>query len=103
MISVAQIRGAYVTYAWAFPSAKAARAALRAAASQRGVRTAREDAVRSATRVVRPGQLLRDDLFWVHGKLLLQVGAYGSPGIPLLQSRQELVARTLDANASGLG
>ena len=82
MISVAQIQGKYVTYAWAFPSANAARAALRAAASQRGVRAAREDAVRAATRVVRPGQLLRDDLFWVHGKLLLQVGAYGLAGHP---------------------
>ena len=40
VISVAQIHGKYVTYAWAFPSANAARAALRAAASQRGVRAA---------------------------------------------------------------
>ena len=49
-----------------------------------------------------PGTLLRDDLFWVRGKLLLQVGGYGPPGIPLLQSRQELVARKLDARASAL-
>ena len=48
------------------------------------------------------GTLLRDDLFWVRGKLLLQVGGYGPPGIPLLQSRQELVARKLDARASAL-
>jgi hypothetical protein len=102
VISVAQIHGKYVTYAWAFPSAEAARASLRAAASQRGVRAAPENAVRAAVRVVRPGTLLRDDLFWVRGKLLLQVGAYGPPGIPLLQSRQELVARRLDANASAL-
>ena len=58
--------------------------------------------MRAATRVVRPGTRLRDDLFWVRGKLLLQVGAYGPPGIPLLQSRQELVARRLDASASAL-
>jgi hypothetical protein len=103
VISVAQIHGTYVTYAWAFPSASAARAALRAAVSQRGVRAAPENAVRAATRVVRPGARLRDDLFWVRGKLLLQVGAYGPPGIPLLQSRQELVAQELDANASALG
>ncbi len=99
VISVAQIHGIYVTYAWAFPSASAARAALRAAKRQRGVRAAPAHAIRAATRVVRPGTLLRDDLFWVRGRLLLQVGAYGPPGIPLLQSRQELVARKLDANA----
>lgn len=102
VISVAQIHGKYVTYAWAFPSAKAARAALRAAVGQRGVRAAPASAVRAATRVVRPGERLRDDLFWVRGKLLLQVGAYGPPGIPLLQSRQELVAVRLDTIASAL-
>jgi hypothetical protein len=32
----------------------------------------------------------------------LQVGGYGPPGIPLLQSRQELVALQLDAHASAL-
>jgi hypothetical protein len=102
VISVAQIHGKYVTYAWAFPTAGAAQAALRAATGQRGVRAAPANAVRAATRVVRPGTLLRDDLFWVRGKLLLQVGGYGPPGIPLLQSRQELVARKLDAHASAL-
>jgi hypothetical protein len=45
---------------------------------------------------------LRDDLFWVRGTLLLQVGGYGPRGIPLLQSRQELVAVRLDARASAL-
>jgi hypothetical protein len=103
VVSVAQIHGTYVTYAWAFPTARAARAALRATASQRGVRAVQEHAVRGATRVVRPGKRLRDDLFWVRGKLLLQVGAYGPPGVPLLQSRQELLAARLDANASALG
>ena len=102
VISVAQIHGTYVTYAWAFPTAQAAHAALRAAKRQRGVRAAPAHAVRAATRVVRPGTLLRDDLFWVRGTLLLQVGAYGPPGIPLLQSRQEFVARKLDANAAAL-
>jgi hypothetical protein len=102
VISVAQIHGKYVTYAWAFPTARAARAALRAATRQQGVQSAPANAVRAATRVVRPGTLLRDDLFWVRGKLLLQVGGYGPPGIPLLQSRQELVARKLDAHASAL-
>jgi len=102
VISVAQIHGKYVTYAWAFPSAAAAQAALRAAIRQSGVRAAPANAVRAATRVVRPGTLLRDDLFWVRGKLLLQVGGYGPPGIPLMQSRQELVARKLDARASAL-
>jgi hypothetical protein len=67
------------------------------------VRSAPARAVRAATRVVRPGTRLRDDLFWVDGTLLLQVGAYGPPGIPLLQSRQELVAVELAANASALG
>jgi hypothetical protein len=102
IISVAQIHGDYVTYAWAFPSAAAARAALRAARAQVGVRSAPAGAVRAATRVIRPGALLRDDLFWVRGTLLLQVGAYGPKGIPLLQSRQELVAVRLDAQASAL-
>ena len=102
VISVAQIHGKYVTYAWAFPDAKAARAALRAATGQQGVRAAPANAVRAATRVVRPGTLLRDDIFWVRGNLLLQVGGYGPPGIPLLQSRQEHVARKLDAHASAL-
>ena len=82
VISVAQIHGVYVTYAWAFPSARAARAALRAAPSQRGVRAAPAHAVRAATRVVRPGALLRDDLFWVRGKLLLQVGGLRAAGRP---------------------
>ncbi len=100
VISVAQIHGSYVTYAWAFPSARAARAALRAASSQRGVHAAPAHAIRAATRVVRPGTLLRDDLYWVRGKLLLQVGGYGPPGVPLLRSRQELVAHELDALAS---
>ena len=102
VIAVAQIHGKYVTYAWAFPTVRAARAALRAATSQRGVRAAPANAVRAATRVVRPGVHLRDDLFWVRGRLLLQVGGYGPPGIPLLRSRQELVARRLDANALAL-
>ena len=102
VISVAQIHGKYVTYAWAFPTAKAARAAFRAATRQSGARAAPAGAVRAATRVVRPGSLLRDDIFWVRGTLLLQVGAYGPPGIPLLQSRQELVALALDAQASAL-
>jgi hypothetical protein len=102
VISVAQIHGDYVTYAWAFPSAQAARAALRAAATQRGVRSAPERAIRASTRVVRPGTLLRDDLFWVRGALLLQVGGYGPPGIPLLRSRQNVVARELDARAAAL-
>ena len=47
VVSVAQIHGVYVTYAWAFSSARAARAALRAAASQRGVRAAPANAVRA--------------------------------------------------------
>jgi hypothetical protein len=64
------------------------------------VRSAPGGAVRAATRVIRPGALLRDDLFWVRGTLLLQVGAYGPRGIPLLQSRQELVAVRLDSHAS---
>ena len=55
-----------------------------------------------AVRVVRPGKSLLDDLFWVRGSVLLQVGAYGPPDIPLLQSRQALVARALDAKASAL-
>ncbi|MDX6540237.1 MAG: hypothetical protein QOI71_1847 [Gaiellales bacterium] len=100
IISVAQIHGSYVTYAWAFPSAAAAQDALRAVRSQAGVRSAPGGAVRAATRVIRPGALLRDDLFWVRGTLLLQVGAYGPRGIPLLQSRQELVAVRLDSHAS---
>ena len=103
VVAVAQIHGVYVTYVWAFPSARAARAALRASASQRGVRAAPEQAVRAATRVIRPGALLRDDLFWVHGKLLLQVGAYGPKGVPLLQSRQEFLAKQLEENAFALG
>lgn len=102
VISVAQIHGNYVTYAWAFATPAAARAALLAAARQPGVRSAPAHSVRSATRVVRPGSLLRDDLFWVRGSLLLQVGGYGPPGIPLLQSRQDLVAQRLDARASAL-
>ena len=92
-----------MTYAWAFPSARAARAALAAARGQRGARAAPASAVRASTRVIRPGALLRDDLFWVRGTLLLQVGGYGPRGIPLLQSRQELVAVRLDALASALG
>jgi hypothetical protein len=99
VISVAQIHGSYVTYAWAFPSTRSARAALRAATSQRGVRTAPAHAIRAATRVVRPGPLLRDDVYWVRGKLLLQVGGYGPPGVPLLRSRQEFIARELDRRA----
>ena len=102
VISVAQIHGAYVAYAWAFPTAAAARSALRAARGQSGVRSAPAPAVRAATRVIRPGALLRDDLFWVRGRLLLQVGGYGPKGIPLLQSRQELVALRLDAQAAAL-
>jgi len=102
VISVAQIHGNYAAYAWAFPSQAAARAALRAARSQPGVRVARAPVVRGAVRIVRPGKSLLDDLFWVRGSLLLQVGAYGPPDIPLLQSRQELVARALDAKASTL-
>jgi hypothetical protein len=102
VISVAQIHGDYVTYAWAFPDAKAAHAALAAARSQRGVHSAPASAVRAATRVIRPGALLRDDLFWVRGRVLLQVGGYGPRGIPLLQSRQELIAQRLDARASAL-
>jgi hypothetical protein len=103
IISVAQIHGRYVTYAWAFPSARAARAALAAALGQRGAHAAPASAVRASTRVIRPGALLRDDLFWVRGTLLLQVGGYGPRGIPLLQSRQELVAVRLDALASAVG
>lgn len=103
IISVAQIHGSYVTYAWAFPSGAAAHEALRAARSQSGVRSAPGSVVRAATRVIRPGALLPDDLFWVRGKLLLQVGAYGPRGIPLLQSRQELVAVRLDSHASLIG
>jgi hypothetical protein len=53
-------------------------------------------------RVVRPGRSLLDDLFWVRGSVLLQAGAYGPPDIPLLQSRQAVVARALDAKASAL-
>ena len=67
-----------------------------------GVRVTRAPVVRGAVRVVRPGKRLLDDLFWVRGSVLLQVGAYGPPDIPLLQSRQALVARALDANASAL-
>ena len=79
MISVAQIHGSYVTYAWAFPSA-APRGGAARGASQRGVRAAPASAVRAATRVIRPGALLRDDLFWVRGTLLLQVGGLRPAG-----------------------
>ena len=100
---MAQIHGNYAAYAWAFKSGAAARAALRAAESQAGVRVAPAAAVvRGAVRVVRPGKSLLDDLYWVRGSLLLQVGGYGPPDIPLLQSRQGLVARELDAKASAL-
>ena len=100
---MAQIHGNYAAYAWAFPSRGGARAALRAARSQPGVRVSRAPVVAgSAVRVVRPGKRLLDDLFWVRGSVLLQAGAYGPPDIPLLQSRQALVARALDANASAL-
>jgi hypothetical protein len=102
VISVAQIHGNYAAYAWAFPSAAAARAALRAARSQPGVRVTPAAVVPGAVRVVRPGKSLLDDLFWVRGNVLLQVGGYGPPDIPLLQSRQGLVARALDAKASAL-
>ena len=102
VISVAQIHGNYAAYVWAFPSAIAARAALSAAKRQPGVRVTRSRAVVGAVRVVRPGRNLRDDLFWVRGSLLLQVGGYGPPGVPLLQSRQELVARELEAKATAL-
>jgi hypothetical protein len=103
VISVAQIHGNYAAYAWAFGSGAAARAALRAAESQGGVRVTPAAAiVRGAVRVVRPGRNLLDDLYWVRGSVLLQVGGYGPPGIPLLQSRQGLVARELDAKASAL-
>ena len=102
VISVAQIHGNYAAYVWAFPSAIAARAALSAAKGQPGVRVTRSRAVVGAVRVVRPGRNLRDDLFWVRGSLLLQVGGYGPPGVPLLQSRQELVARELEAKATAL-
>jgi hypothetical protein len=102
VISVAQIHGNYAAYAWAFPSQAAARAALRAARSQPGVRVTPAPAVPGAVRVVRPGKSLLDDLFWVRGSVLLQVGGYGPPDIPLLQSRQALVARALDAKASAL-
>ncbi|HET6173357.1 MAG TPA: hypothetical protein VFD90_12155 [Gaiellales bacterium] len=102
VISVAQIHGHYAAYAWAFPSAAAARAALRAAESQRGVRVTPAPVVRAGLRVVRPGRSLLDDLFWVRGSVLLQVGGYGPPDIPLLESRQALVARALDAKASAL-
>ena len=103
VISVAQIHGNYAAYAWAFPSAAAARAALRAAETRQGVRVTRAGSVvRGAVRVVRPGRSLLDDLFWVRGSVLLQAGAYGPPDIPLLQSRQAVVARALDAKASAL-
>jgi hypothetical protein len=102
VISVAQIHGNYAAYAWAFPSASAARAALRAAESQRGVRVTPAPVVPGAVRVVRPGKSLLDDLFWVRGSVLLQVGGYGPPDIPLLQSRQALVALALDAKAAAL-
>jgi hypothetical protein len=103
VISVAQIHGNYAAYAWAFPSPAAARAALRAARGQRGVHVSAAPAVvRGAVRVVRPGKSLYDDLYWVRGSLLLQVGGYGPPDVPLLQSRQELVARQLDAKATAL-
>ena len=59
--------------------------------------------MRAATRVIRPGALLRDDLFWVRGKLLLQVGAYGPERVPLLQSSQEFSRKQLEQNAFALG
>ena len=64
VISVAQIHGNYAAYAWAFPSRAAARAALRAARSQPGMRVTRAPVVPGAVRVVRPGKRLLDDLFW---------------------------------------
>jgi hypothetical protein len=103
VISVAQIHGNYAAYTWAFPSAASARAALRAARSQGGVHVSAAHAVvQGAVRVVRPGKSLFDDLYWVRGSLLLQVGGYGPPDTPLLQSRQGFVARELDAKASAL-
>lgn len=102
VISVAQIAGSYVAYAWAFPSPRAAQAALRATARQPGVRARPASSVPAGMRVIRPGKRLRDDLLWVHGSLLLQVGAYGAPEVPLLESRQILVARMLEANATEL-
>jgi hypothetical protein len=103
VISVAQIHGNYAAYVWAFPSAAAARAALRAAETRHGVRVTRAASViRGAVRVVRPGRSLLDDLFWIRGSLLLQVGGYGPPDIPLLRSRQTLIVRALDAKASAL-
>ena len=103
VISVAQIHGNYAAYAWAFPSGAAARAALRVAETRQGVRVTRAaSVVRGAVRVVRPGRSLLDDLFWVRGSVLLQVGGYGPPDIPLLRSRQTLIARALDAKASAL-
>ena len=102
VISVAQIAGRYVAYAWAFASARAAQAALRATAHQPGVRATPATSVPGGVRVIRPGTRLRDDLLWVHGALLLQVGAYGAPDVPLLESRQILVARMLEANAATL-
>jgi hypothetical protein len=103
VISVAQIHGNSAAYAWAFKSGAAARAALRASESRAGLRVAPATAVvRGAVRVVRPGKRLLDDLFWVRGRLLLQVGGYGPPDIPLLQSRQASVARALDAKAAAL-
>jgi hypothetical protein len=102
VISIAQIHGNYAAYAWAFPTAAAARGALHAAEGRRGVRVSPAPAVRGAVRVVRPGHNLLDDLFWVRGRMLLQVGGYGPRDIPLLQSRQAIVARALDARASAL-
>ena len=102
VISVAQIAGSYVAYAWAFPSARAAQAALRATERQPGVRATPAASVPGGIRVIRPGKRLRDDLLWVNGTLLLQVGAYGAPEVPLLESRQILVARMLEANAAAL-
>ena len=103
VISVAQIAGRYVAYAWAFADARTAQAALRATAHQPGVRATPATSVPGGVRVIRPGARLRNDLLWVHGALLLQVGAYGAPDVPLLESRQILVARMLEANAAALG
>ena len=103
VISVAQIHGDYAAYVWAFKSPADARAALRASESRIGLRVAPATAVvPGAVRVVRPGKRLLDDLYWVRGSLLLQVGGYGPPDIPLLQSRQGFVARALDAKTAAL-
>ena len=103
VISVAQIHGNYAAYAWAFPSQAAARAALRATRSQRDVRVTRAPVVRGAVRIgAGRASACSTTSSGCAVASCCRLGAYGPPDIPLLQSRQAVVARALDAKASAL-